>query len=453
MSVVSKCIGAAKKIKHRFSNNIKKSTPVYISPVRRIERVKTSQRVCAMTFDDGPSRLPPSDNLNGEKGKIPLTLALLETLEKYNAKGTFDVIGDTSANYPDKAGEHGSASWGGKMYDHYPDIGKDSDGGAENCHELISRTLEGGHEISSHTYAHIIYGRKMLVYGSRKYLGDLKKVTDDLKKLHSLLKEKYGYEMKLSRPPHYVDKITKNLSSYDAYAMMGYQYMAASFDGAGWLPLSTYEDEVKAMYLPIQQKLADDPDYFCGQIIFQKDGYNMARRTPVADGLDVQLKALDANGYRVVTVSELMEICPFEDIGEGDRGYEDAKTLLKYGMCPAFRDNTVRIDKPVTKGELAMIAFGWKAAERRIDDILSFSSRRAYFADVPVTHPYGAAIQLAVEKGCFDLFEKSEKFCPDNEITQKDLMKFISGFFGKEAENVPENPDRADVFAQLTAFF
>ena len=54
MSLVTKGIGLAKKAKHHFQDQIRERTPVYLSPVRRIERVATEERVCAMTFDDGP---------------------------------------------------------------------------------------------------------------------------------------------------------------------------------------------------------------------------------------------------------------------------------------------------------------------------------------------------------------------------------------------------------------
>ena len=110
MSLVTKCIGLAKKVKHRYDARIKAKTPVTLSPVRRLERVATDERIVAMTFDDGPCRLPANPDRFGGK---PLTLVLMETLEKYGAKGTFDVIGDTSGNYPDKAGKEGSATWGG----------------------------------------------------------------------------------------------------------------------------------------------------------------------------------------------------------------------------------------------------------------------------------------------------------------------------------------------------
>ena len=59
MSLVTKGIGLAKKIKHRFDAQRRAAAVVYLSPVRRIERVKTTQRICAMTFDDGPCLLPP----------------------------------------------------------------------------------------------------------------------------------------------------------------------------------------------------------------------------------------------------------------------------------------------------------------------------------------------------------------------------------------------------------
>ena len=105
MSLITLGIGTAKKLKHHFQDQIRAHTPVYLSPVRRIERVALKERLCAMTFDDGPCQLPANpDNFGG----APLTQVLLDTLEHYGAKGTFDVVGDTSSNYPDTAGQEGS---------------------------------------------------------------------------------------------------------------------------------------------------------------------------------------------------------------------------------------------------------------------------------------------------------------------------------------------------------
>ena len=423
MSAVTKAIGLAKKIKHRFEAKLKARTPVYLSPVRRIERVAVSERVCAMTFDDGPCRLPANPSRDGKS----LTLSLIETLEACGARGTFDVVGNTSANYPDKAGKEGSAQWGGVKYDHYPDFGRDADGGAENCPELIARLLQGGHEITSHTYRHVLFGPKPLVYGSRDPLPGLDAVVSDLQMLHRLMQEQYGYSIRLSRPPHYVDKTEDGFSAYDAYALMGYQYMAASFDGAGWLPLSSYEAEVDAMVKPLQKALEENPDALCGQIIFQKDGYNMVRRSPVADGLGKQLELLTKLGYRIVTVSELLSMCPFRDLSPTQPPFSAARKLLDAGFCVCFRDNTIRPDAPISRAELAMMAYGCKAVHERIELV---RKKTAVCRDVSCRHPYAAAIRAALESGA--LSEKNGKFLPDSPVSQADFAVFCKAVFGKE---------------------
>lgn len=423
MSLLTKGIGLAKKAKHHFQDQIRERTPVYLSPVRRIEQVATGERVCAMTFDDGPCRLPANpDHFQGK----PLTLALAETLERYGAKGTFDVVGDTSANYPDKAGKHGSASWGGIAYDHYPDFGKDDQGGVVHCPELVQRLLDGGHEITSHTYSHVIFGWKPLVYGKRKYLQGLDPVVEDLKKLHSAMEENWGYSMRLGRPPHYVDGIKGGFTSYDAYALMGYQYMAASFDGAGWLPLASYEAEVEATWKPMERMLRENPDYFRGQIIFQKDGFNMARRTPVADGLEKQLQLLTEHGYQVVTVSELLARSPFRDVTPDSDVGRAARRLLERGWCVAYRDNTLRPEAVLTRGELAMMAFGWAAVERRV---ALLRSGRAPFRDMKASHPYAAAAALADEAKALTAVDG--RFRPDDPVTAQEVNQLCAARLGR----------------------
>ncbi|MBO7404286.1 MAG: polysaccharide deacetylase family protein, partial [Clostridia bacterium] len=89
-----------------------------VSYTRRIERVRTDRRIVAMTFDDGPADIPCSPDLFEGRS---LTDVILDVLEEFGAKGTFDVIGDTSENYPDEAGAPGTAAWGGIRYDHYPE--------------------------------------------------------------------------------------------------------------------------------------------------------------------------------------------------------------------------------------------------------------------------------------------------------------------------------------------
>ena len=111
-----------------------------------------------------------------------------------------------------------------------------------------------------------MFGPKRLVYGSRKPLPGLDAVVADLRTMDEHLRENYGYAIRLSRPPHYVDKTKDGFSAYDAYALLNYQYLAASFDGAGWLPLASYEAEVEATYKPMERLLEADPDALCGHL-------------------------------------------------------------------------------------------------------------------------------------------------------------------------------------------
>ena len=97
MSLIVKVGKAGKRVVKKFLPEEKH----HVSYTRRIERVKTRERVVAMTFDDGPMDLPSSpDKFDGKA----LTDILLDTLGEYGAQGTFDVVGDTSENYPDTAG-------------------------------------------------------------------------------------------------------------------------------------------------------------------------------------------------------------------------------------------------------------------------------------------------------------------------------------------------------------
>ena len=99
---------------------IKECAPSYVSYCRKIERIKTDKRICAMTFDDGPTY--DSD----------ITRTILDTLNRHGAKGTFDIIGTTENNYPDTPGKLGTPSWSGVAYDHYPKYESDKKAGAVN---------------------------------------------------------------------------------------------------------------------------------------------------------------------------------------------------------------------------------------------------------------------------------------------------------------------------------
>ena len=80
----------------------------------------------------------------------------------------------------------------------------------------------------------------------------------------------------------------------------------------------------------------------------------MAKRTPVAFGLRRQLEVLKEYGYQVVTVDTLMAESPFADLGREDPLFEKMNRLQKE-RAVVYSDNRLRLDAPMTVGELAML--------------------------------------------------------------------------------------------------
>jgi peptidoglycan/xylan/chitin deacetylase (PgdA/CDA1 family) len=345
----------ARKVNKVLKEKKKEEAGRYLSPVRRVERFApvSGERIAAMTFDDGPMNLPPNPVNEKFACNNSLTALLMEMLNAYGAAGTFNIIGSTQENYPDHAGKINASRWGGTMHDHYPAFEKDAFAGAANQPDLIAKLLSGGHELSNHGYRHVLFGPNKLVYGSRYHFQTLADVVGDLNRLHTLIAREYDYAMSFSRPPHYIDRIPDGFTAYDAYAAAGYDYLAASFDGGGWLPtLGDYKADIRKMTAPLEGALAAEPGALNGQIIFQKDGYNMSLMTPVGHALEEHLKLLADNGYRVVTVSAMRKLSPFEDIDTRADYIESLRRLDQSGFVIGYKNNTFKPDKPLTHGEM-----------------------------------------------------------------------------------------------------
>lgn len=342
----------ARKVNAKRKQHKKARAGKILSPVRRIERVypPAQGRFVAMTFDDGPC----AGSFPGAEGG--LTESLLASLREAGATVSFDIIGTTAENYPDTEGKSGDFTWSGVQYDHYPHFGEDGLAGAFAQKELVGKILADGHELTNHSCTHRLFGPMRAVYGTRKHFDSLDQVTADLARLHTFIKEEFGYEMKLSRPPHYIDAIPQGGSAYDAYRIMGYQYMAASFDGDGWRPADSYEKEVDNMLRPLKEALERDPDCLNGQIIFQKDGCNMSLRAPVAEALPQQLSLLADYGYRVVSVSELLALSPFEDLPTDSPAMPHVRRLLDAGHVVGYQNNTFHPERIITAEEFCMMA-------------------------------------------------------------------------------------------------
>lgn len=412
-----------RKVNKRLKEKKRMKAGQFLSPVRRIEKVAPLQtrKIVAMTFDDGPNLMVPEPKIPTYEDR-GVTEILVDILGQYNAKGTFDVVGSTENNYPDRRGKLHTATWGGTRYDHYPDFGQDALGGALKHSKLLKQIIEQGHEIANHGYEHILFGKMAVVYGKRAYFHSIEEVVSDLKELHNLIARKCSFEMKYGRPPHYIDKIPDGYTSYDAYRIMGYQYLAAGYDGGGWLPSSgNYDKDVELMVEPMQNLLNKDPNGLNGHIIFQKDGCNMSKETPIVSALDQHLKLLIDYGYEVVTVSQLLDLSPFEDVSEGWEIYESVRRLVKRGYCIGYKDNTFQPNRALTKGELAMMVTEPSSFKKLPDELESLP-----YHDVPKKHPYFIGVNYVINKGWFtDLIQDEKNFGVDDLISAKDFRTVV----------------------------
>ncbi|MCL4426668.1 MAG: polysaccharide deacetylase family protein [Firmicutes bacterium] len=390
---------------------------------RRIERVHpvSGKRLAAMTFDDGPCASParPGDG-------TALTTALLSTLDRYGARGTFNVIGTTAGNYPDREGRLGGPLWSGVLYDHYPEFGQDSLAGVVNQPEMTRAMAESGHELTNHGYSHVAFGPMRVIYGTRRHLADAAAGEADVKRLDDLVEQLTGRRPRLARPPHYIDRTADGQTAYDIYRRSGHLYLAASYDAGGWRPAGSYRQSVESMVGRMEALLKRDPDALNGAIISQKNGYNMNKESPVVDALPRQLEILKAHGYEIVTVSELLAASPFADTAPEDPTAADARTLLAAGATVAYRDNTLKPDRPVTWAEFR--------------GLLDFGSARSILPVVLPTGPVtsGALLELLPTVPAAPTAEIGVLRYQDSPLLRRHAFRFavlILGLAGQAGEN------------------
>lgn len=106
------------------------------------EKPKSTDKLVALTFDDGPY--------------TPVTSKILDTLEKYNGKATFFVVGDRAENY---------------------------------C-RVLKRASDMGCEIGSHTYSHVNLANL-----------SVPKMQMEIEKSCNAISEITGKKVKIIRPP------------------------------------------------------------------------------------------------------------------------------------------------------------------------------------------------------------------------------------------------------------
>ncbi|HHW67118.1 MAG TPA: polysaccharide deacetylase family protein [Epulopiscium sp.] len=416
-----KLYALARKINKKIKQRRRENAGRYLSPVRRLERfsVPAGEKIVSMTFDDGPMNMPINPVTDSKYQDWGLTRVLIDIMGEYGAHGTFNVIGTTEYNYPNKPGELHKPTWSGVKHDHYPQYGKDQYAGAKNQGDLVRALIENGHEISNHGYRHVLFGRNNIVYGSREHFSNIQEVVEDLTKLHNLLKNEFNYEIIMSRPPHYIDKIPDGFTSYEAYALMGYDYLAASFDGGGWMPtVGDYKEDVRKMVDPIKNALKNNPNSLNGQIIFQKDGYNMSLMTPVATALKEQLEILSQHGYKVISVRELKKLYPFEDFHDVSKNFEIARDLDQQGFILGYKTNEFKPDKELTIGEMIMMTLTKQDYKEDLAKICNSKKDKSMY----LKHPYYIGCK---HYNRLDLMDRL-----DTVATKEDIRRFFNEQLG-----------------------
>jgi polysaccharide deacetylase family sporulation protein PdaB len=171
------------------------------------------------------------------------TASILDTLKNRDIKATFFIMGPWAKKYP----------------------------------EMAKRIVQDGHEVGSHGYRHENYGDMTADW-----------VKDDIQKAHGLIKEVTGVDPTLLRPPngHYSNqslKVTEEL---------GYKTIIWNVDSLDWKNpgCDAIIDRVMSRIKPgaiILLHASDTP-------------------TQTADALPILLDRIQAAGYKIVTVGELL---------------------------------------------------------------------------------------------------------------------------------------------------
>ena len=172
------------------------------------------------------------------------TPSILDSLSKHDAKVTFFIMGPWAKKFP----------------------------------EVAQRMVADGHEIASHGFRHENYGDMTAEW-----------VKEDIQKAHAQIKEVTGVDPVFIRPPngHYSQK------SLQATHELGYKTIIWNVDSLDWKNpgRDVIIDRVVKRLKP-------------GAIILMH-----ASDTPVqtAEALPVLLDKIKAEGYRIVTVGELLD--------------------------------------------------------------------------------------------------------------------------------------------------
>ncbi|MFB7156476.1 MULTISPECIES: polysaccharide deacetylase family protein [unclassified Lysinibacillus] len=208
-----------------------KGRPYYEETGEVVWDINTKDKIIALTFDDGPHP--------------KYTAAILDLLEKYDAKATFFIIGKNAEKYPD----------------------------------LVLRSYSEGHELANHTYSH-------------PFKASVAELQAQLRKTKAIIYGITGFAPILFRPVggYYNDQMI-NAAVKDGYKVVMWSWHQDTQD---WKQPGVNK---------IVQKVMNGSKP--GDVILFHDGGG--DRTQTIKALEEILPELKKQGYTFVTISELIK--------------------------------------------------------------------------------------------------------------------------------------------------
>ncbi len=216
---------------------------------RVLWRVKTHEKIVALSFDDGPHP--------------EFTPAILDILEKHRLPATFFLVGNHVQQHP----------------------------------RVVQRLAAGPHEIGNHTLNHRIL----------PMLGD-QRVLDEIRQADRLIREITGQAPRLLRPP--MGLFSRRV--VDLIEGSGYRTVIGDV-----YPRDPNRPGRERIYRRVVRRARP------GSIIILHDGGNTHRvdRGQTVWATERIIKHLIAQGYRFVTISELVSM------GEGSEGGHNGRLM------------------------------------------------------------------------------------------------------------------------------
>jgi peptidoglycan-N-acetylglucosamine deacetylase len=229
-----------KSVRHNLWQRLYRTRDRFFSP---IVGCRTTDKVIALTFDDGPNPM--------------FTPSILETLDRCGAKATFFVIGQHVEAHP----------------------------------ELVRQVAQAGHELGNHTFSH------------QRLVGiSVKRVADELQRCAQAVQAAATVKTTLMRPPFG----EYDVSSFMAVSTLGYSLVNWSAAGTDWSgdEATVVADRVVGSAHPGCIALLHDG---CGPAhpIAGMQGIS-ADRQPTVQALPIIVGRLRNEGYRFVTVPQML---------------------------------------------------------------------------------------------------------------------------------------------------